>query len=120
MPENTARARVGEYLRQFKRLRDTGGVIHNVATDPEAPEGVALTVADLEQVLNRRTITTLEEIDALPLDTLIRTRRGSFLQRLFTGPTPWYFPGVGQPILANPEWLPATVLFDPTEENPNA
>lgn len=42
--------RVEEYVRQFKRLKDTGGTIHSVHTDPET-EGATLMVADLEVLL---------------------------------------------------------------------
>lgn len=45
-----ARTRVKEYLRQFDRLRDTGGVIHGVHTDPEA-EPVNLTSKDLHAII---------------------------------------------------------------------
>lgn len=38
--------RVAEFLRQFRRLNDTGGVIHQVHTDPDA-EPAQLTVTDL-------------------------------------------------------------------------
>jgi hypothetical protein len=44
--------RVREYLRQFDRLRDTGGVVHNVHTDPEM-EQVSLTSADLHELLDQ-------------------------------------------------------------------
>jgi hypothetical protein len=47
---STPTERVREYLRQSKRLQDTGGVIHSVHTDPES-EAVSLTVSDLEDVL---------------------------------------------------------------------
>lgn len=46
----SARQRVQEYLRQFNLLRDTGGTVHNVHTDPEA-EATSLTAADLQAVL---------------------------------------------------------------------
>lgn len=45
-----ARTRVAEYLRQFRLLRDTGGVVHRVHTDPET-EAAALTDADLAALL---------------------------------------------------------------------
>lgn len=48
---STASERVTEFLRQFERLRDTGGWISSVHADPECPEGATLTSADLHEVL---------------------------------------------------------------------
>ena len=42
--------RVQEYIRQFSRLRDTGGNIHIVHTDPNTEEAT-LTLIDLVTVL---------------------------------------------------------------------
>ena len=45
-----ATERVQEYIRQFKRLRDTGAVIHSVHTDPKT-EDAQLLLADVEALL---------------------------------------------------------------------
>lgn len=47
---STPTERVQEFIRQFVRLRDTGGIIHVVHTDPEADEA-RLTLGDLDTVL---------------------------------------------------------------------
>lgn len=42
----SATERITEFLRQFRHLKDTDGVIHQVHTDPDA-EQATLTVTDL-------------------------------------------------------------------------
>lgn len=51
MDPKTAIAAVTEYLRQFSRLKDTGGVIHSVWTDPESEAGAVLTEEHLRALL---------------------------------------------------------------------
>ena len=68
---STPTERVREYLRQFDRLRDTGGVVHQVATDPDAPEGIALTSADLHAILEQAgqaaTVPLIDTRDGAPI-----------------------------------------------------
>jgi hypothetical protein len=68
--------RVAEYLRQFNRLRDTGGTIHDVHTDPET-EAASLTAADLEAVLRRATPVMYPDRDELAFELFAADNRNA-------------------------------------------
>ena len=75
--------RVAEYLRQFDRLRDTGGIVHQVATDPEAPEGVALMSADLHALLEAAQAPSLE-VEILGYAVVIDTASETSVQSTYS------------------------------------
>ena len=73
---SNAAERVTEYLRQFNRLRDTGGTVHVVHTDPES-EAVSLTSADLEAVLAQAKV---EQEEMTVYGYVVVDREGKFIK----------------------------------------
>jgi hypothetical protein len=58
-----------------------------------------------------RTIDDVAELNSLPASSVIRIQQHMTLERLSTG---WYQAAVGIRYEAYPNWLPATVLYEPT------
>jgi hypothetical protein len=56
-----------------------------------------------------RTITEVVGVNTLPHESVIRTKQGYMMEKLSEG---WYRVGVDYAYTPNPQWLPATVLYE--------
>lgn len=64
----------------------------------------------------RTVLTTLDDIEALPAHTIILTSQRAPVQKDWQGGG-WHFTPVHYTAKPDPSWLPATVLYDPSEES---
>ena len=76
--------------------------------------GFADELADaLDAATKPVTVNTVEELDALPVLSVIRVQQRKTLEKLSDG---WYQVGISVPYKGFPNWLPATVIFTPRQE----
>ena len=67
-------------------------------------------LAGYEAAAKPRTVTTVDELDALPVRSAVRIQQGHIMERYSDG---WFTPVIQTPYKPWPIWLPATVLFTP-------